>query len=976
MRLLRATACAATAVCALLARPAEALQPGKSISQYGLDLWSIEEGLPSATVRHILQTHDGYLWLGTLSGLVRFDGVRFTVFDRGNTPQMRDHSIACLFEDRAGTLWIGTDGGGLLSLRAGRFEAYGRRPEELRLHVVDIAEADDGLWVLGQDRELYRVRDGTLSHAAVELPIRSPAALHLDASGRLWVGSQTEGITSIRDGVIAADTPSTPSMGRDIRVLVGGRDGAMWIGSETGVTRVARDGALTHHPLPGLVRALVEDRQGSLWIGFSEGGIARLRGDGRIERFSKAQGLASPTVRALYEDREGSIWIGAGDGGLNRLRDGAFTTIGEPEGLAGDIVIGLHVDALDRIWVGSKGGLSVVTAGRAERVATKRPLSGASFVSVARDAAGVVWAGTVSFGLNRIDGGDVRVYRAGDGLGDDDVFALLPARDGSLWIGLRGGGLAHLDGTTLERFGKERGLPSPFVWDILEDSSGTFWIATANGVFALEAGAFRLVIPEIPAHALHLDADGALWAGTARRGLYRWKNGQVTAFTTADGLQDDNVTQVLEDGQRNLWLGSSRGISRVSKQDLEDHAEGRRRGFTPVAYDSADGLRSRECNYGHGGRTRDGRLWFPTIRGVSVVDPLAIAPNPVVPPVHVEQVVADGRSLARALASAPPGQGRVEFHFTALSLLAPQKVRFSYRLEGFDSEWSAPAAERSATYTNLPPGRYTFRVKACNNDGLWNEVGDAFPFVLRPHFYETWWFYALCAAAVAALAWRVHVYRTQRLVEMERVRTRIAADLHDDIGSGLSQIAVLSEVVRQQARAAGGSDSPALARISGTAGELVDSMSDIVWAVNPSRDRMQDLTQRMRSFAGDVADARGLALRFRADALDLEGRLDPDVRRHVYLIFKETVNNAARHSGGTALEVSVEVASGRLRLSVRDDGCGFVRAERGEGNGLGTIARRAAELGGRADIASVPGQGTTVSLDVPLSQGRVRPAVV
>jgi ligand-binding sensor domain-containing protein/signal transduction histidine kinase len=977
LRVLRATACAATVACALAARPAAALDPRRSISQYGLDLWEIEDGLPSATVRCMLQTRDGYLWLGTLSGLVRFDGVHFTVFDRSNTPQMRDHLITSLFEDRAGTLWIGTDGG-LHSFRAGRFAAHGASEHERSLHVVGIGEAKDGLWVAAQQDELYRVKDGVVSPASFGSPFGEPQAFHVDPSGRLWLGSQASGVAAIRDGVVETYASSGREIGRDVRAFANGRDGAVWIGSDTGVTRVARDGTLQHHPLPSLVRALVEDRDGSLWIGFTESGIARLR-EGRLEHYSKAQGLASPTVRALYEDREGSIWIGAGDGGLNRLRGGAFATIGAPEGLSGDIVIALYVDAEDRVWAGTKGGLSVVAAGRAETVATRRPLSGTSIVSVARDRAGVVWAGTSAFGLNRIERGDVRVFRAGDGLGDDDVFALLPARDGTLWVGLRGGGLARLSGTTFERFGKDQGLASQYVWDLLEAPTGTLWLATAQGVYSMTDGAFRRVIPEIPAHSLHLDADGVLWIGTARRGLYRLKDGAFSIFTTADGLQDDNVTQVLEDGAGNLWLGSSRGISRISKRELEDHAAGRRRGVTALAYDGADGLRSRECNYGRGGRTSDGRLWFPTIRGIAVVDPHDIAPNAVVPPVHVERVVADGRLLARAPdgpAVVPPGQGRVEFAFTALSLLAPQKVRFAYRLDGFDADWSAPSAERAATYTNLPPGRYVFRVKASNNDGLWNETGDAFPFVLRPHFHQTVWFYGLCALAVAAVVWRVHLYRTHRLVEMERVRTRIAADLHDDIGSGLSQIAVLSEVVRQQARASGGPDSQALARISGTAGELVDSMSDIVWAVNPARDRMQDLTQRMRGFASEVAEARGLDLRFHADALDQGGRLDPDVRRHVYLIFKESVNNAACHSGGTVLDVSVEVVSGRLHLRVRDDGRGFAGVGGGDGNGLGTIARRAAELGGRADVTSAPGEGTTVSLDVPLARRRARPGAI
>ena len=952
-------------------RSADALDPARRITQYGHDVWQIEEGLPHNTVKAITQTRDGYLWLGTLEGLVRFDGVRFTVFDNGNTPALRDSSISALFEDRSGALWIGTDSGGLVRHRDGRFTAYGSGKGDTTTPVTAIVQDRSGVvWVGTQVLGVLQVKDDTLVPYPGLSSSRTVSALHVDDAGRLWVGSRSQGVTVVEGGVLRPYTKANGLISDDVRCFGAGPDGTTWVGTEKGLNRIGTGGVQDSVPLDYGVRVLHRDRGGSLWIGSGEHGLARLRG-GELLGFSTAQGLPSLSVRAFFEDREGSLWVGMADGGLNRFRDGHLTTIGPPEGLAAEVVVSVHADARDGLWAGTRGGgLNLIRGDTITSVTTKDGLSSDSVVSLDDDAEGALWAGTIGAGLNRLRDGAVRVYRAGDGLASDNVFAILGGRDGSLWIGTRGAGLNRMTASGIAAYGKPEGLQSPFVWDLAEDAAGTVWIASASGLYAHERGAIRQVIPDIPAHTLHVDADGVVWAGTARRGLYRWKDGRAAAFTTRDGLLNDNVTQVLEDGRGNLWLGSNQGISRVAKRELDDVAEKRSTRITHVSYDSADGMRSRECNYGTGTRTRDGRLWFPTIRGVVVVDPERLATNTVVPPVHLEEVVANGHALdvsGPGEAVVPPGDGRLELRYTALSYLAPRKVRFSYRLEGFDPGWSEPGTRREATYTNLPPGRYTFRVRACNNDGLWNEAGASFALHLRPHFYQTAWFGALVAVLLGGLAWRIHLFRAQRMVEMERVRTRIAADLHDDIGAGLSQIAVLSEVASQELRRDGPRALDSLGRIADTAGELVDSMSDIVWAVNPRNDRLEDLVRRMRGFASEVSSARGMDLRFHAEGVDGQ-RLGPDLRRHVYLIFKEGFSNAARHSGSARIEVDLEIAGGRLVLRVKDDGCGFDTSRPSDGNGLTTMTARAADLGGRAEIVSRPGEGTVLTLNVPLGR--------
>jgi ligand-binding sensor domain-containing protein len=952
---------------------AHALDPAKAITQYGHDAWQIEDGLPHGTVRAFEQTRDGYLWIGTEDGLARFDGVRFTVFDKDNTPELRDDFITALHEDRSGTLWIGTDGGGLVRHQGGRFTGYGSTPEDLARKVVAIAEdAEGGLWAAAQAHHVFQLRGGTMvaPPALLVSPASFVSALQAGPDGGLWIGSRTRGVLVFKDGAVRAYTVADGLPSDDVRTIAGAPEGAPWIGTARGLSRQGKDGRFTSEVLEDGVRAILTDRDGNLWVGSNEGGLLRHR-DGRWLRYSKAQGLSSTSVRRLYEDREGSLWVGTGDGGVNRLRDGAFTAIGQPEGLSEDRVVALHAAADGSVWAATKAGLNRIQDGRITVFGTEAGLSQDSVASVGSDTTGAVWAGTTDNGLNRLRNGRLTVFRAADGLSHDSVFSLLGAKDGSLWVGTRGGGLNHLVGSEFVAYGKKEGLVSPFVWTLAEDGAGTLWIGTSLGMYALSEGRIRHVSPpEAPASTVHIDSDGVVWSG-GRQGLYRWKGGRGSRFTTREGLVNDRLLQVLEDDSQNLWLGSNRGISRISKRQLADVAEGRASRVTPLSYDTSDGMRIRECNYGSGCKTRDGRLWFPTIRGIVVVDPRRLPKNLLPPPVAVERVVADGRAVARpdgGEARVPPGEGRLEFQFTALSYLAPEKVRFSYRLEGFDKEWSEPGSKREATYTNLPPGAYTFRVKAANNDGVWNEEGASFPMYLQPHFYQTGWFYALCVALVAGVAWRIHLYRLQRFVEMERVRTRIAADLHDDIGAGLSQIAVLSEVARQQFLDDGTRALDSLGRIAGTAGELVDSMSDIVWAVNPRKDRLEDLVHRMRRFASDVQAARGVDVTLRAEVVDASQKLGPDFRRHVYLIFKEAVSNAVRHSGCVTVEVTLDVRHGQLALHVKDDGRGFDRSRKSDGHGLQTMVQRASDLGGTAEIVSRPGKGTALSVHVSLGR--------
>jgi ligand-binding sensor domain-containing protein/signal transduction histidine kinase len=962
---------------ALLGRPgtAAALDPRKSITQYGHDVWQVEDGLPQNTVRVIRQTTDGYLWLATEEGLVRFDGMRFTVFDSTNTPEMRVSFVSSILEGAPGTLWIGTKGGGLLRYRGGGFTAYGL-PDRPALQVAALAPAGaQGLWLGVGDVGLLQMRDETLVRRPDndQLPLSDVFVLHTDRQGTLWIGTRNKGLFSIRDGKARRHTVREGLSDDHIWALADAADGAVWVGTDKGLTHLARDGTITNTILDESIRALLEDRDGNLWIGSNDRGLRRLR-DGQWLQFGTADGLSNGSVWSLYEDREGSLWVGTNGGGLNRFRDGALTTIGVQEGLSSELVRSVYQHPDGALWVGTKGGgANRIQDGKITVLTPKAGLSEDTIVSFSADRDGALWLGTVRGGLNRWKDGRVTVYRKADGLPDDSVFALLGRGDGSLWIGHRGGGLSRLQDGKFTHYGDREGLHSPYVWALVEGKGGTLWIGASDGLYSHGAEGIQRVIAGISTHAIHVDSEGVVWAGTTTGGLHRWKGGRDTPFTVRQGLFDNLVAGILEDGRGNLWMSCNRGIFSVSKQQLDGVAEGRIPTVVSVAYDTADGMRSRECTYGSSWRTADGRLWFPTIRGVVVVDPESLRKNRVPPPVVIEEVIANGRSLSVEPGQSldvPPGEGRLQLRYTAPSLVAPKKVRFAFRLEGLDDNWADAGTTREATYVNLRPGQYTFRVKASNNDGVWNEAGASVRVHLQPHFHQTGWFYGLCLAGVAFAGWQGHRFRLRRVIEMERVRTRIAADLHDDVGSGLSQIAILSGVARTQLDTDGARASDSLTQIAGTAEELVDSMSDIVWAMNPGKDHLGDLVHRMRRFASDVFGAREIALDFRVDGLQPALKVTPDFRRHVYLLFKESVNNAAKHSGCGRVAVGIDVTDHQFLLQVRDHGRGFDPAASGEGHGLETMSRRARELGGRLTIVSRPGEGTDLTAELPMKRAR------
>jgi ligand-binding sensor domain-containing protein len=764
-----------------------ALDRNIAITQYGHSAWQTREGLPQNSVWAALQTRDGYLWLGTQEGLVRFDGLSFAVFDGRVAPALRNPFVTALAEDRDGKLWIGTPGG-LIQLEGGRFRRHALGPGSSEPQVHALATARDGALLVGTDVGLYRLgADGTTRLGAGDgLSSGLVLALHEARDGALWIGTSA-GLHRLLEGRLTAH-PEVAGTG-SVQSICEDREGSLWVGTSQGLARL-REGRVTHYGArDGLaaenVRVVHADRGGSLWVGTEGGGLFRKDG-ARFVAFASPQGLTSDIVVALYEDREDSLWIGTNGGGLNRLRDLPFQTYGVREGLDSSLVGSIAVTRDGDVWIGTLAGLNRLRNGRPVRV----PRTGAGGlihgVRVLHEGPdGSLWIGT-NRGFVRHKDGRFTSY---EHLGVGEVRALHAGRDGNLWIGTEEQGLYRLmDGRLTRLFGDER---HP-VRAIHRGADGSLWVAThGGGLRRLTQHGWRAYgrvegLSSQLVTALHEDADGSMWIGTADRGLNRLRGDSIQTYTTREGLFDDVVHAIAEDGRGNLWLTSNKGLFRVAKRSLTAGAPG----FAPggrAAYGVQDGLRSAEFN--GGGQAvvasgRDGTLWFASIAGAVRVDPAAFGAHTAAPRVLIEQVLADRRPVSDG-AGVPPGRGDLEFRYTGLSFRVPERVHFHYRLLGFDPDWIDAGPRRVAYYTNVPPGTYHFQVEAASNEGLWG-VGAA-PFEIRvaPHFYQTLWFYVSCGALLGLAVWGGHTVRVARLKAREWELTR-------RVDESLARIKVLS----------------------------------------------------------------------------------------------------------------------------------------------------------------------------------------
>ena len=962
------------------------------------------ELLPQGSVIAMARTRDGYLWLGTMKGLVRFDGMKAEVFD-----PMGSMTVVLLYEDSRGGLWVGTEKNGVALIRDGEMsavlpgEGYGSR-------LISACEDVTGaMWLCWANGRLSRFRDG------VKLDEWLPEGLGgggcrwvaADKSGEVWIG--TPGALSRVASDVRAKKFSLQlqrmNLPAQLDFMAASRYGGCWRFSNGRIAKVdARGevndfGAYKWEQTPTPVTAVCEDASGNLFVGTYGNGVFRYGHDGSVTHI-KSPDLNHNSVLSLWMDDEGWLWVGTNGKGLNRVRASTFTL--HPD-TVDKTVQSVSADAEGGLWIGFNGdpvypdavkywdGKTIKQFGPAQGMTN--PYVRAVFV----DKHQTVWAGGINNGgLFQRTGEDFQLV---PGTKELWVSALFEDRATNLWVGVENG-LARWDGKKWQFFSKRDGLSGNAVRAITEDAQGILWIGTDGGGLArFQNGAFTQIhqspggLPSDSVTALLADADGVLWVGTSGGGLGRFHDGAWTRFTRREGLAGNSITYLIEDGLGSLWIGSNEGLMRVEKRALNifarTRAEARTNSIHVRTFGKADGLLTKECTTGSqpaACRTSDGRLWFPTTRGLVAVNPAQLSFNTNPPLVHIESVLVDGESQGTNPFQVkwsddiviPASGDFLEFRFTSLNLASSDRARFKYQLEGVQTKWMETDV-RTAQFTKLKHGRYRFLVKACNEDGVWTTRPAIVNIEVLPWFWETWWFRVtalmMLTGSIMGIVYYISTQKLQRQLALlrqqealEKERSRIARDLHDQLGANLTQVALLGEMVEVDKNLPEEIESHAQ-QISKTARETSTALDEIVWAANPSNDTLEGLVTYACKYAQDYLALADLRYRLDVPAQLPDTNIAPDLRHNVFLAFKESVNNVVKHAKATEVKIRLRLDGNKFMIEIEDDGKGPGDAAKKTGrNGLRNMRKRMEDVGGTFVMKPGDERGTIVRLTSPITK--------
>ncbi len=867
---------------------------------------------------------------------------------------------------------------------------------------------DGRLWFLARDGHILRVVDGGFR----ELPQDGGLAgkhiytLVTDARGRVWAGAENE--IARWDGSQFIDmTPTNGEAALQPQLLFPTKEGAMWVldgerfrkmaGRQWVAEAVEWRGLLG--PASGRAMGMHEDRQGGLWFNHYGNGLFHITPDGRYQRLMTQDNLPGDRVGAWFQSNDGGIWVGMDHGGLARLRTRQFHVIGTAEGLSARTALSVCEDTNGVAWIGTAGGgLCRWVNGTITRFPVGASVSANFVFSIFPRPDGGLWLSAGEGEILHQFQNDLVQNATWEAHG---VKCILTDRAGRIWMGTKTG-IAVWSGNDRRLLNTNENGVLPAVRALAQTPDGTVWAGADDGTLYrcetnhLQAFSPKDALAEQPIYSLVADTSGVIWAGTFRGGLLRFSYGRFSRITAKQGLPVDVIGQILDDKHGRLWLGTHQGIYCVAKSALNAVADGRTNTLDYVIYGRHDGLPALECSDGYQPacwRGADGRLWFTTIRGVVWVDPHELSANPP-PPVVIEELRVDGEPVALngGKIIVPPGHKQLDFRFTALSFDAGEKSRFRYRLDGLDEDWVDAEARRTAQYQNLEPRNYRFHVIACNSGGAWNETGATVQFEVQPFFYQTWWFRILAGVTIiggvslavrraATRKYRSRLALLQQQHAIERDRTRIAKDIHDDIGAGLTQITLLTELARREPEQVNAH----LERISGSARQLTRAMDEIVWAVDPQHDTFNGLMDYISAFAEDFLRMAGIRCRMDLP-LELPAmRVDAELRYNLFLALKETLNNVVKHARATEVWLRLRIEPGAFSLIVEDNGQGIpaiggngataAGAERiASGSGLVNLQKRLAAVGGRCEIHRAAGRGMRVEMTVAVS-GLASPVV-
>ena len=1020
-KLLRSTRTALIALLLVLffARQSLALGTPKLLKQYGRQSWQSDTGLPQNTVSSVVQTSDGYLWMATEGGLVRFDGQDLRTFDSGNTREIPSDSTNSLTAGPRGQLWISTSGGlvrrdgshftltttasglpsnmvrftrilrdgrllvatagGVAVSDAGGFHALNGLNGDITPELV-AEDASGTLW-LASGLQLFSLPVGSVGLSQIEVAaVGEIRSIAFNASGDLWIGGRS-GLAVLHQGknvplsIPGSNTFSVTSL------LPVSRD-VVWIGTDAGLQRFTR-GTLAHVDNPssvtsGRVLRLFSDREGGVWVAYDLG-VSRILPNSPDHLQDP---IDIPGVLSFAEDSEGDMWFGTDVGGATILREQAFSTMTTQDGLSNDFIRAVFEDHSGTIWLGTnRGGLNRIAEGKVSAVRAGRGSLSSNVVLALAEAQGDLWIGTAD-GLSRMHNGRLKLFTTADGLPDDFVRSLYTDTDGSLWIGTRNG-LSHYVLGTFTSYSRLDGLGSDLIGSILRDRNGTLWVGTLNGLSRFDGTTFHNLAGN-PVTTMAEDHEGTLWVATHASGLARMRQGAapVTIDSAKAGLPTE-IYSILESSDKqsgdSLWLGSSKGIFRVSLSALNAFVDHQSKNLTVQAFGIADGLKISECSSGGhpaAWRLSNGTLWFATLRGAASIRPGEDYQNATAPPTTIEDVLIDDQPVLPDQALIiQPGHDRIAIHFAGLSFRAPQKLRFRYRLEGFDSDWIDAGTRRTAFYTNLPAAGYRFIVQSSLSNGIWSEVPAEFRFTIRPHFYRTIWFYWFVLLFVGLLAWLVYRSRV-RIVEAQyqavlAERTRIAREIHDTLAQGYVGISVQLEVASRLLQV---SKEAASKQLESTKEYVRSSLEDArssIWNLRSPGAESETLPARLASAVRSFQQRTDADPTLRFDVHGTFRPLDRRVEDEILKITQEAMNNAMRHAYAATITVTLTYNTDWLNLTVSDDGKGFDRAAPRVGHyGLTGMHERAAAIGAELVIESGFEAGTTIEVKSRLSARR------
>jgi signal transduction histidine kinase/ligand-binding sensor domain-containing protein len=955
-------------------------------AQYRATQWTADNGLPQNSVRGIVQAPDGYIWVATLNGVAKFDGIRFKVFDKSNTPGISSSRFVSMVAGAGDDLWLASEDGNIVRYHDGHFTTLGEGAD-VRPHSVGALTTDHhgGVWVESDRHVLHwNASSQTFEREPFSTDDLTFGALWWMGTG-FWAARGNELLTFSRGQLRSDALPKTLTPNQIRGVAVGG-DGAVWVGTqdarigryENGELKLQSTSFMTHFQdaekrewkveiSPKFVRTLsfpsggvdkgilynivIHDDEGNVWVGSETDGLFRLQKQS-VQTISSVQGLANDNAYPVLHSRTGDMWVGTWPGGLSRIHDGKVVAAFTKRDGFPDLITALCEDNTGAIWIGSHSGVKVLSRGRLV-VPPGLPKERLPVVlAIHQNRDGAMSLGTPN-GIYVVDGSNPHWLTTKDGLATNDVRVIVEDRRGDTWIGGYGG-LTRLHNGQFTRWTEAEGLPSNNIRSIVEDRSGDIWVGTYDG--------------------------GIGWL----------RNGKWVVFNKENGLHDNGAFQILEDDNDRFWISSNSGIYRVGRSDLQAVADGRQSRVTSMAFGVADGMRSVECNGGlwpAGAKDDRGTLWFPTQKGVAVVDPVSVTTVAKPPRVLIESAsIEDKPQTDIAHTVLHPGQTNLEIEYTALSYTRPEQISFRYKLDGMDETWQDVGPRRTAYYSHLPPGDYVFRVSARNGDGVTSVNDSTMLVTVIPPFYRRWWFAVLIMLAVFSILWGLWSYRIGQLkkdrtaqqafsreliASQEGERRRIAAELHDSLGQRLIIINNLALFLLRPKGKVGSEEDrlQTIEEIRTEASQAIEETRAISYALRPFQLDRLGLTKAIQALVKTVARASEIEITAKVD--DIDDAFDEELRINFYRIVQEALNNIVKHSGATRGDVVVRRMRSSVVLTVSDNGKGLPSEPRNVsagpgGFGLTSMRERATLLKGVMQIKSDPNAGTSLTIEFPV----------